>query len=261
LRLNAGLEGRVRRRTAQLEAVNRQLEAANKEMETFSYSVSHDLRSPLNTIDGFSQLLERTAGEKIGEKGQHYLSRIRSGTRQMGELIESLLSLAKLSRDPLKSGRVDLADIARQVAQECHDREPEREVNVCIAGSLPAEGDPRLLSVVMSNLIGNAWKFTSKQVVARIEVGRETGVNGETVYFVKDNGAGFDMAYADKLFGTFQRLHSPSDFSGSGIGLATVQRIIIRHGGRVWADAREGKGADFYFTLGGAQTDSALDTL
>jgi PAS domain S-box-containing protein len=261
LQLNAGLEGRVRRRPAQLEAANRQLEAANKEMETFSYSVSHDLRSPLNTIDGFSQLLERTAGEKIGEKGQHYLSRIRSGTRQMGELIESLLSLAKLSRDPLKSGRVDLADIARQVAQECHDREPEREVNVCIAGSLPAEGDPRLLSVVMSNLIGNAWKFTSKQVVARIDVGRETGVNGETVYFVKDNGAGFDMAYADKLFGTFQRLHSPSDFSGSGIGLATVQRIIIRHGGRVWADAREGKGADFYFTLGGAQTDSALDTL
>lgn len=261
LRLNAGLEGRVRRRTAQLEAVNRQLEAANKEMETFSYSVSHDLRSPLNTIDGFSQLLERTAGEKIGEKGQHYLSRIRLGTRQMGELIESLLSLAKLSRDPLKSGRVDLADIARQVAQECRDREPEREVNVCIPASLPADGDPRLLSVVISNLISNAWKFTSKQVVARIDIGRETAINGEAVYFVKDNGAGFDMAYADKLFGTFQRLHSPSDFSGSGIGLATVQRIIIRHGGRVWADAREGKGADFYFTLGVAQAESAVDTL
>jgi PAS domain S-box-containing protein len=261
LRLNAGLEGRVRRRTAQLEAVNRQLEAANKEMETFSYSVSHDLRSPLNTIDGFSQLLERTAGEKIGEKGQHYLRRIRAGTRQMGELIESLLSLARLSRNSLKSGPVDLADIARQVAQECRDREPAREVNVCIPESLSAEGDPSLLSVVMSNLIGNAWKFTSRQVVARIDVGRETAVNGETVYFVKDNGAGFDMAYADKLFGTFQRLHSPADFSGSGIGLATVQRIITRHGGRVWADAREGQGANFYFTLGVAQADSALDTL
>lgn len=268
LQLNAGLEDRVRRRTAQLEAVNRQLEVANlqleganKEMEAFSYSVSHDLRSPLNVIDGFSQLLERTVGEKIGEKGQHYLSRIRSGTRQMGALIESLLSLAKLSRDPLKSGPVDLADVARQVAQECRDREPAREVNVCIAESLPAEGDPRLLSVVMSNLIGNAWKFTSKQVVARIDVGRETAANGETVYFVKDNGAGFDMAYAEKLFGTFQRLHSPSDFSGSGIGLATVQRIVTRHGGRVWADAREGKGADFYFTLGAAQTDCAVGAL
>lgn len=261
LQLNAGLEGRVRRRTAQLEAVNRQLEAANKEMETFSYSVSHDLRSPLDTIDGFSQLLERTAGEKIGEKGQHYLSRIRAGTRQMGELIESLLSLAKLSRDPLKSGRVDLADIARQVAQKCLDREPEREVTVCIAESLPDEGDPRLLLVVMSNLIGNAWKFTARQAAARIDVGCETAVNGGTVYFVKDNGAGFDMAYADKLFGTFQRLHSPSDFSASVIGLATVQRIIARHGGRVWADAREGKGADFYFTLGAAHAESAVDTL
>jgi len=261
LRLNAELEDRVRRRTAQLEAVNKQLEGVNKELETFSYSVSHDLRSPLNTIDGFSQLLDRTAGEKVGEKGQHYLSRIRAGTRQMGELIEGLLSLAKLSRDPLQFGTVDLAAIARQVAEECRDREPEREVNVCIPDRLSAEGDPRLLSVVMYNLVGNAWKFTSKQVVARIDIGRETAVNGETVYFVKDNGAGFDMAYADKLFGTFQRLHSPSDFSGSGIGLATVQRIIARHGGRVWAHAREGDGADFYFTLGTAQVTGTFDTM
>lgn len=260
LRLNAGLEDRVRRRTAQLEAVNKQLEAANQELETFSYSVSHDLRSPLNTIDGFSQLLDRTFGEKIGEKGQHYLTRIRAGTRQMGELIEGLLSLAKLSRDPLQLATVDLAAIARQVVEEHRDREPGREVNVCIADGLSGEGDPRLLWGVMYNLIGNAWKFTSKQVVARIDVGRETAVNGETVYFVKDNGAGFDMAYADKLFGTFQRLHSPADFSGSGIGLATVQRIITRHGGRVWAHAREGDGADFYFTLGSAQVNGTFDT-
>lgn len=261
LLLNIGLEDRVRRRTAQLEAVNRQLEAANQELETFSYSVSHDLRSPLNTIDGFSQLLHRTFGDKIGEKGQHYLTRIRAGTRQMGELIEGLLSLAKLSRDPLQFGAVDLAAIARQIVQEYGDREPGREVNVCIADGLLAEGDPRLLSVVMYNLVGNAWKFTSKQVVARIDVGRETAINGETVYFVKDNGAGFDMAYADKLFGTFQRLHSPADFSGSGIGLATVQRIIARHGGRVWAHATEGEGAEFYFTLGAAQVSSAPDTM
>lgn len=260
LRLNAELEDRVRRRTAQLEAVNRQLEAANQELETFSYSVSHDLRSPLNTIDGFSQLLDRTVGEKIGEKGQHYLTRIRAGTRQMGELIEGLLSLAKLSRHPMQLGTVDLAAIARQVVEEHRDREPGREANVCIADGLSGEGDPRLLSVVMYNLLGNAWKFTSKQVVARIDVGRETAINGETVYFVKDNGAGFDMAYADKLFGTFQRLHSPADFSGSGIGLATVQRIITRHGGRVWAHAAEGKGAEFYFTLRAVHASSAPDT-
>ncbi|MCJ7799526.1 MAG: ABC transporter substrate-binding protein [Polaromonas sp.] len=261
LRLNAGLEDRVRRRTAQLEAVNKQLEAANQELETFSYSVSHDLRSPLNTIDGFSQLLDRTVGEKIGEKGQHYLTRIRAGTRQMGELIEGLLSLAKLSRDPLQFRTVDLAAIARQVVRDYEDREPGRKVNMCIADSLSAEGDPRLLSVVMYNLIGNAWKFSSKQVVARIDVGSETAVNGERVYFVKDNGAGFDMAYADKLFGAFQRLHPPADFSGSGIGLATVQRIVARHGGRVWAHAREGKGAEFYFTLCATGARSALDTL
>ncbi|MDP3709476.1 MAG: ABC transporter substrate-binding protein [Polaromonas sp.] len=261
LRLNAELEDRVRRRTARLEAVNRQLEAVNRELETFSYSVSHDLRSPLNTIDGFSQLLDRAVREKVGEKGLHYLSRIRAGTRQMGELIEGLLSLAKLSRDPLHFGPVDLAAIARQVAQECRDREPAREVNVCIPDGLSVEGDPRLLSVVIYNLMGNAWKFTSKQVVARIDIGCETAVNGETVYFVKDNGAGFDMAYADKLFGTFQRLHSLADFSGSGIGLATVQRIITRHGGRVWAHSREGLGACFYFTLGAVQVKSALDTV
>lgn len=243
LRLNADLEERVHQRTAELETVN-------KELEAFSYSVSHDLRTPLNTIDGFSHLLERMVGDRVGEKEKHYLNRIRAGTRQMGELIDGLLSLAKLSRDPLRLKEVDLAAIARRVEQECREREPERVVQVHIQDGLRAYGDPLLLSVVIHNLLGNAWKFTSKQAVARIEIGCEVAVDGATVYFVKDNGAGFDMAYADKLFDTFQRLHSFADFSGTGIGLATVHRIITKHGGRVWAHAVEGQGAEFYFTLG-----------
>ncbi|MGQ2981079.1 MAG: ABC transporter substrate-binding protein [Polaromonas sp.] len=245
LRLNAELEERVRQRTGQLEAVNRELEA-------FSYSVSHDLRSPLNTIDGFSQLMQRMPLEKVGEQGRHYLSRIRAGTRQMGELIEGLLSLAKLSRDPLRATTVDLSEMARQVVQACREREPQREVDVVVQPDLRALGDPLLLSVVMHNLVGNAWKFTSMQPLAHIEVGSETGAEGDVAYFVRDNGAGFDMAYADKLFGTFQRLHSSVDYAGTGIGLATVKRIIDRHGGRVWAQAAEGQGATFYFTLGTA---------
>ena len=245
LRLNAELEERVRQRTSQLEAVNRELEA-------FSYSVSHDLRSPLNTIDGFSQLMERMSLDKVGDQGRHYLSRIRAGTRQMGELIEGLLTLAKLSRDPLRAATVDLATMARQVIQACREREPQRQVEVHIQESLPALGDPLLLSVVMHNLVGNAWKFTSLQPCARIDVGHEIGDDGEIAYFIRDNGAGFDMAYADKLFGTFQRLHSSSDYAGTGIGLATVKRIIERHAGRVWARAAEGQGATFYFTLGTA---------
>ena len=246
LRLNAELEDRVRRRTAELEAVNQELEA-------FSYSVSHDLRSPLNTIDGFSQLMERMSADKVGEQGRHYLSRIRAGTRQMGELIEGLLSLAKLTRDPLRSAVVDLAAIASRAVQACEERDPARQVQVHIQQGLLAHADPVLLSVVMDNLVSNAWKFTSKQPSARIDIGSEAGTHGETVYFVKDNGAGFDMAHVEKLFGTFQRLHSPTDFAGTGIGLATVQRIITRHGGRVWAHAVEGQGAAFYFTLGKAQ--------
>lgn len=249
LRLNAELEERVRQRTSQLEAVNRELEA-------FSYSVSHDLRSPLNTIDGFSQLIERMGVEKVGVQGKHYLSRIRAGTRQMGELIEGLLLLAKLSRDPLRAGTVDLTKIATQVVQSCREREPEREVETHIQEKLLARGDPLLLSVVIQNLLGNAWKFTSLQPLARIDVGCETGEDGEAIYFVRDNGAGFDMAYADKLFGTFQRLHSSTDYAGTGIGLATVKRVIDRHGGRVWAEAAEGQGATFYFTLGAVVVDS-----
>ncbi|WP_293596616.1 MULTISPECIES: ATP-binding protein [unclassified Polaromonas] len=243
LRLNADLEERVRQRTAQLEA-------ANKELEAFSYSVSHDLRSPLNTIDGFSQLLEQAAGDKIGDKGQHYLSRIRAGTQQMSELIDGLLSLAKLSRDQLRSEAVDLSAVSRKAAQACREGEPERQARIQIQDGLLAHGDPLLLSVVIQNLLGNAWKFTARRAVARINIGGELDASGETVYFVKDNGAGFDMHHAGKLFGAFERLHSHSDFLGTGLGLTIVKRVIDRHGGRVWADSVENEGATFYFTLG-----------
>lgn len=243
LRLNAELEERVRQRTAQLEA-------ANKELEAFSYSVSHDLRAPLNTIDGFCQLMEQAAGDKIGDKGKHYLSRIRAGAQQMSELIDGLLSLAKLSRDQLRSEAVDLSAVSRKAAQACREREPKRQARIHIQDGLLAHGDPLLLSVVIQNLLGNAWKFTSKRAEAQIDIGSEVGATGETTYFVKDNGAGFDMTQAGKLFGTFERLHSHSDFSGTGIGLAIVKRVIERHGGRVWADSVENEGAVFYFTLG-----------
>ena len=249
LRLNAELEDRVRRRTAQLEASNRELEA-------FAYSVSHDLRSPLNSINGFSQLLERMAADKVGEQGLHYLSRIRAATRQMGELIEGLLVLAQVVRDPLHAAPVDLADIARQAGRECREREPERHVEFMVQDHLFTRGAPSLLLIALRNLLGNAWKFTARQPAPRIEVGQETAMGGETVFFVRDNGVGFDMAYADKLFRIFQRLHSPDEYEGNGIGLAMVQRIVARHGGRVWAEAAEGQGATFYFTLGGVVTDS-----
>ena len=243
LQLNAELEDRVLRRTTQLEAANRELEA-------FSYSVSHDLRSPLNTINGFGQmLLSRHAGQ-LDEKGKHCLNRIRAATRQMGELIDGLLLLAKLSRDPLKFGTVNLSSIARHVEQECREREPERQVQVQVQDGMLVQGDVVLLSVVVQNLLGNAWKYSARQEAARIEVGSEAGADGQTVYFVRDNGVGFDMAYVDKLFGVFQRLHAPTDFAGTGVGLANVKRVVERHGGRVWAQGNLNVGATFYFTLG-----------
>lgn len=242
LLLNSELEERVRQRTAQLVA-------ANQELEAFSYSVSHDLRSPLKTIHGFSHLLERIIGDKAGEKGRHYLNRIRTGAQQMSELIDGLLSLAQLSRDKLQIDKLDLSDIARRIEQELRERDPDRQAQLRIQDKMQISGDKRQLAVVMQNLMDNAWKFTSKRELARIEIGSKTGVANETVYFVKDNGAGFDMAYADKLFGTFQRLHSLADFSGTGIGLATVKRVIDRHGGRIWAEGQENGGAAFFFTL------------
>ena len=251
LRLNGELEERVRQRTAQLETTNRELQA-------FSYSVSHDLRAPLKTINGFSHLLGRAvsdqagAGDKTDEKITHYLNRIRAGTRQMGDLIDGLLSLAQLSRGTLQVGNVDLTAIARRIERECREREPQRQVEVKIQDAMHVQGDTRLLDAMMQNLLLNAWKFTSKRAAARIEVGTLSADSGETVYFVKDNGAGFDMAHAAKLFGTFERLHSPADFPGHGIGLATVKKIIEQHAGRIWAQGQENAGATFYFTLGPA---------
>ena len=242
LELNADLENRVQVRTAQLEMANRELEA-------FSYSVSHDLRSPLNTVNGFGQLLQKSNQDNLTEKGKHYLERIRAGTQQMGELIEGLLSLAKLSRNALIPGTVNWSAMALRVERENREREPERQVSVHIQRGMQVRGDATLLLVVMQNLLGNAWKYTSKQADARIEIGTQQGADGETVYFVRDNGAGFDMAHADKLFGAFQRLHAPSDFSGNGVGLANVKRVVERHGGRVWAEGYLNGGATFFFTL------------
>ncbi len=245
LSLNSTLEERVQLRTSQMRVANRELEA-------FSYSVSHDLRSPLNTIYGFSQLLAKLEGDHLSEKGKHYLDRIRAGTGQMAELIEGLLTLAKLSREQIRAENVDLSSIARHVKSGCEAREPARLARVHIQEGLSAHGDRRLLSAVFEKLLGNAWKFTSTRALAQIDVGSEPGSDGETVFFVRDNGVGFDMTFVHKLFGTFERLHSPGEFSGAGIGLATVKRVIERHGGRVWAHSTLNEGATFYFTLGDA---------
>jgi PAS domain S-box-containing protein len=243
LRLNAELEQRVKDRTAQLEA-------ANKELEAFSYSIAHDLRAPLSSIDGFSQMLEQAAGSELGERCRHYLKRIRAGVRQMGELTDGLLSLASLSRASLRSEPVDLAALARTAAAACRERAPTRNADIEVAAALPVRGDPRLLAQVMGNLVGNAWKFTSRIECARIEIGAVAGDEGEAVYFVRDNGAGFDMAYASRMFEPFQRMHSAAEFDGTGVGLAIVHGVVARHGGRIWAESAPRRGATFYFTLG-----------
>lgn len=240
-RLNADLERRVRERTQELEA-------ANKEMEAFAYSVSHDLRAPLRAIDGFSQALLEDYRDKVDAEGQDYLRRVRAASQRMAKLIDDLLHLSRLSRAPMNRQSVDLSVLAERVVSELRTVEPFRGVEVLIAPGVMAEGDPGLLEVVLKNLLSNAWKFTGKTSHARIEFG-VTDHDGRPAFFVRDNGAGFDMAYADRLFGAFQRLHSEDEFPGTGIGLATVQRIIRRHGGRVWAEGAVGKGATFYFVL------------
>ncbi len=241
-RLNEELEKRVHERT-------RQLEYTNAELEAFCYSVSHDLRAPLRAIDGFSQALLEDFPQDVPEDAKAYLARIRSSTQRMGQLIEDLLNLSKVSRAELQRREVDLGQIAREVLAELRQRDPGREVEVSIWDGLTAHADGRLMRAALENLLGNAWKFTARAAAPRIEVGATR--DGEHVtFFVRDNGAGFDMKYANKLFGAFQRLHAASEFQGTGIGLATVQRIVHRHGGRVWAEASPGKGAVFYFTLG-----------
>ncbi len=224
------------------------LKHLNSELEAFSYSVSHDLRAPLRSIDGFSQVLLGDQGERLDESGRDALGRVRAAAARMGQLIDDLLKLSRVTRAELHREKVDLSEIARAAASELSRREPDRRVEVCIAEGVTAEGDAALLRLVLENLMGNAFKFTSKRVDARVEFGMERQ-NGGPVYYVRDNGAGFDMAYAERLFGAFQRLHSVTEFPGTGIGLATVQRIVHRHGGHVWAQGAPGEGATFQFTL------------
>jgi PAS domain S-box-containing protein len=233
----------------ELERRNTELMAVNKELESFSYSVSHDLRAPLRAIDGFSLALLEDCEHKLELEEKEHLGRIRAATEHMGRLIDDLLNLARTARYELVRGQVDLSALAREILSELQKAEPERRVTSMIAPDLIVEGDRTLLRVVLENLLANAWKFTSKQPDAHVEFGmQDEGVR--TVYFVRDNGAGFDMKYADKLFGAFQRLHDESEFPGSGIGLATVQRIVHRHGGGVWAESAVGEGATFYFVVG-----------
>jgi PAS domain S-box-containing protein len=243
--LNQELEQRVVERTAQLEAANRELEA-------FSYSVSHDLRTPLRTVSGFSAVLMEDHAHELGPDAAHLLGRIRAGAERMGMLIDDLLGLARVSRAELSRQEVDLAAIARRVVASLQEREPERRVEVRIPDEALAVGDPRLLRVVLDNLIGNAWKFTGKEPNPVVEFGAASE-NGTRAFFVRDNGAGFDMAYASKLFGPFQRLHHADEFEGTGIGLATVQRIVRRHGGEIRAEGEVGAGATITFTIPDAE--------
>ncbi|OGO07851.1 MAG: hypothetical protein A2Y92_05105 [Chloroflexi bacterium RBG_13_57_8] len=224
------------------------MSATNKELEAFSYSVSHDLRSPLRSIDGFSQALLEDYQERLDQKGRDYLKRLRSASQKMGELIDGILKLSRLTRSEMRHETVDLSGLAREIAGRLQETQPERRAEFAIADELTATADPQMVRALLENLLGNAWKFTGKKPEAKIEFGREKG-NGRLNFFIRDNGAGFDMTYADKLFGAFQRLHEVTDFPGTGIGLATVQRIIHRHGGKIWAEAAAGKGATFRFTL------------
>ncbi len=247
---NLALEDSRAELERRVEARTRDLAAANQELEAFSYSVSHDLRAPLRAIDGFSKALATNYHAALDERGRHYLDRIVNGTRRMAELIDDLLGLARVSRRELARQAVDVSGIAGTVVAELARRDPQRAVAVEIAPGMDAVADPHLLRIVYENLLGNAWKFTGKRDGARIEVGRAAATEpGPARFFVKDNGAGFDMAYADKLFGAFQRLHDAQDFEGTGIGLATVQRVVARHGGRIWAEGAVGRGATFSFTL------------
>ena len=225
-----------------------ELSSANKELEAFSYTVSHDLRSPLRSIDGFSQEILEDYGDKLDNNGVDALRRIRAASQRMGLLIDGLLNLSRLSRSEIVRGTVDLSALAHDIAGDLRKAQPGRAVEIVVAEGLMEEGDERLLYVLLQNLLGNAWKFTGKVAKARLEFG-VSQIDGGKAYFVRDNGAGFDMAFAGKLFRPFQRLHDTVDFSGTGIGLATVQRIVHRHGGRIWAEGEGGKGATFYFTL------------
>ncbi|HSB73684.1 MAG TPA: GAF domain-containing protein [Candidatus Methylomirabilis sp.] len=251
---NARLYEQVRRYAEELERKvedrTRELQAANAELEAFSYSVSHDLRTPLVGIGGFSRVLLRRYGARLDAKGKDYLQRVQAGAQRMEERVDALLALALATRHPLHREPVDLTALARAIASDLRQRDPDRPAELHIQDGLAVQGDPRLLRALLENLLGNAWKFTLHRQPARIEVGRRSGADGGAVYFVRDNGVGFETADGAKLFGAFQRLHSAEQFPGSGIGLATVQRIVERHDGRVWAEGAVDGGATFFFTLG-----------
>ena len=235
------LEDLVAERTVELSAINQELEA-------FSYSVSHDLRAPLRSMDGFSQVILEDYGDRLDETGKGYLRRIRDASQRMGELIDDILELSRIGRSELHKEKVDLSELVRSITDTLQVGQPERSVEVIVQEGIVGQGDKRLLTIALENLLGNAWKFTTNESKAKIEFGvREQ--DGDTVHFVHDNGVGFDMKYAEKLFTPFQRLHSDKDYPGTGIGLSTVQRIIRRHGGKIWVEAETGKGATFYFTL------------
>jgi PAS domain S-box-containing protein len=242
-------ERQARELSETLQQQSTQLQAVNKELEAFSYSVSHDLRAPLRGIDGFSQVLLEQYADKIDEQGQHYLHRVRQGSQQMGKLIDDMLQLSRLTRGDMAFESINLTTLVKNIVKELQRQEPDRQVEFVIEDRVMVQGDKNLLQAAMQNLLENAWKYTSKHPKARIEFG-VMEQQGNPTYFVKDDGAGFDMKYADKLFGAFQRLHGVTEFPGTGVGLATVARIIHRHGGDIWVDAEIEKGACFYFTLG-----------
>jgi PAS domain S-box-containing protein len=240
--VNADLERRIEERTAQLRT-------SNKELESFAYSVSHDLRAPLRAVDGFSQALAEDLADQLDEQGRDHVRRIRRGAQRMGLLIDDLLKLSRITRQDMTREEVDLTTLAREILQALQTDDPTREIESSVQDNLIAWGDKGLIQLALRNLLQNAWKFTVREPRASIEVGSMLR-DGETTFYVRDNGVGFDMTYVDKLFGAFQRLHSSAEFPGTGIGLATVQRILNRHGGRIWAEGKVGEGASFFFTIG-----------
>ena len=249
----SGLEEKVRERTSELHRRTVELDVLNRELEAYSYSVAHDLRSPLISIDGFSQVLLESYGEKLDDTGRSHLERITGGVRRMHRLINDLLELSKVVRAPMHNTTVDLSRMANDILRGLRESAPGRNVSVAIADGMVVEGDCALLRIALENLWSNAWKFTSKTANARIEFGSRIDRSGRRAHFLRDNGAGFDPRHAANLFSPFRRLHAESQFPGSGIGLATVQRIVHRHSGEVWAEAAVDRGACFYFSLPSAR--------